>query len=87
MKIQVTAEDIAEGVRKSPYRCAVACAVRRITGEHGRFDVSVYPLNDGPEIFVNRRRSIGPVHVTEKLRSWDEGGDMEPFEFETEDFR
>ena len=85
MKIQVTKEDIENGVRKSATSCAVSLAVRRLFP--GCSAVKTLPsclvvYVDFPEQQVQRDYYILPVGIARDVMAWDAGGTLEPFEFE-----
>ncbi len=87
MKINVTAEDIREGLRGDCFRCPIALAIKRDTG----FDCDVYSpehifLGDGPSIIRNKYRPVekDAFVVADFIDSFDNQKPVEPFTFELE---
>lgn len=79
LDVEVTAEDIAKGVKEDCGACPVALALRR--AGLGRAMV------DGTSISWSFGVSGGgdvecPCHVAEFIESFDEGDDVEPFSFQ-----
>lgn len=95
MKIEVTREDIEDGVQGSPCWCPLAIAARRVftTGKIevvvGLSQVWVYAL---PCIMVKHTSDYGhekffairqePGEALSKIKRYDENGVMEPFSVE-----
>lgn len=74
MKIQVTQEDINNGMRRNGNKCPVTLAIKRATG--------IALVSSGLTICVyGRRELIPPVAVTEFIEQFDAGNPVSPFEF------
>ena len=71
MRIEVTADDIAKGMKSNCYQCPIALAIRRVTG-----DVFV-----GRWIVVNGKRFDKIKSVSEFIANFDDGRPVEPFSF------
>lgn len=78
MKVQITEEDIRDGLRYSPRGCAVARAMRRATGREVNIAGEWYAIGGGP---VDRRL---PERIFRFVRHFDAGDHVEPCEFEVE---
>jgi hypothetical protein len=90
VKIDVTADDIANGTRLNACQCPIARAATRA----GLFAVEVYP-SGGPDEFqpghpseiifgTPRRSSRLPATAERFISAFDEGRTVEPFSFELE---
>lgn len=79
MRIEVTAEDIAQGSVRNPFQCPVALALKRaINNPNVSVGVySAYTANDKPERL--------PVAVTRWITDFDSGRGVQPFNFELPD--
>jgi hypothetical protein len=85
-EISVTAEDIAQGVRRSCHLCPVAIAARRVVLNHGSeavIEVGAYTLiclDNKTDIPI----AVGPLpfEVVRQIRRFDYGHKIEPFDFE-----
>lgn len=80
-RIEVTAEDIAQGIRSEPLQCPVALACTRVLGKPVRVN-SVqfsYDIECGSRLFIPT-----PQVVTDAVNLYDGSGQMEPFAFEWE---
>jgi hypothetical protein len=74
MKINVTSEDIKNGIRWSPSSCALTLAIGRARGES--VSVGITCVMIGEEFF-----SL-PQIARDFRRKFDDGKTVEPFEFE-----
>jgi hypothetical protein len=95
-RIHVTQEDIREGIPQTYSLCPVALAIRRELGVEQYGLVSVTQKH----VFVRREEfpstSVRPLppgtwykappEVTSFIVNFDEGTEVEPFEFEMEEF-
>lgn len=79
MRIEVTAEDIAQGGARNPFQCPVARAVKRAS-KNPNVSVGVYGAHIGNE----SRRSL-PVAVTHWIAEFDRGQGVQPFSFDLPD--
>lgn len=77
MRVQVTAEDIADGYRKDCKNCPVARAISRLMG----CEVAVAQ----EEVVTPVGRYHLPPIVQARIRLFDALGTMEPFEFTLEE--
>ena len=81
MKVNVTAEDIARGIRVSANSCPVARALQRCTGDR-------LATVDGSRATVNYHRNFArfrlPPEVSYFVSDFDAGRPVAPFSFEFE---
>lgn len=82
--IEVTADDIAQGVRQDPCRCAIALAVARLTGtpaQEGYLAItdSQVKIGRGAGRWLNRYRL--PYEAEEFIEDFDGGHEVQPFTF------
>ena len=85
MKIEVTAEDIATGVRHDPFACVIGLAVARA--------FNMEPFGEEPSPYAVfglnmrlRNHHFGlPPKVTEFIYNWEDGQEVEPFSFTISD--
>ena len=80
MKIVVTAEDIKKGAKKNKCLCPVALAIRRATGRA----VAVLPMVAWIKHYWPTQMISYPLPQVAQdfILNFDEGEDVEPFEFE-----
>ena len=83
MKIQVTQQDIDNGLKGLCTHCPVALAFKRVI-QGGSVEVGdaayIFPYNfDGPTVMITL-----PEFVHKFIRAFDSGNKVEPFEFECE---
>lgn len=80
MRIEVTEDDILEGVRNDGSSCPVAKAMVRATGDNWRVGPYVAEMRDG------RGRLLGdtylPAEVGRFIYQFDHGETVRPFGFE-----
>jgi len=79
LKLQVTAQDIRNGVPDKPLRCPIAQALI----SNGYTDHCGYPLRVGLDSIVSANGLIGtmPKHIASKIKRFDSTGQMSPFTF------
>jgi hypothetical protein len=78
MKISVTQEHIKNGKPLMPGCCAIALAIK----EQGPSD-ALYVLSDGLVEFIALAKTVClPTLAYAKMKAFDEGVNIEPFEFE-----
>jgi hypothetical protein len=78
--VEVTAEDIEQGMPGVTDACALALAIRRVTGEPflvGAHGFGISEDEDDDDIAL-------PVHVVEFRREYDRGNEVTPFSFTLE---
>jgi hypothetical protein len=75
MKIEVTADDIAEGVPEDGIGCPIACALNRLTGDRYEVDYEEVTTPDGRVIDL-------PPEARAFIRRFDRGDEVAPFTFE-----
>ena len=76
MTIEVTQEDIDEGICGDPYRCPVAVALKRISGEKSMVGIGWAT--------VGKMGFVIPADVRAKISLFDASGKMNPFTFNVE---
>jgi len=77
MRIDVTQDDIANGIRKDPCWCPIALAVRRATGAPCKVDTDEITLSCGAYIPT-------PESAAKFVMTYDDFGAAIPFSFELE---
>ena len=85
MKIEVTAEDIANGRRAHDNSCPVALAIGRTLHRENAVSVvstDVQIFNAAP--FAEVEQATFPKEVTKFIKRFDGGKKVEPFTFEIE---
>lgn len=83
LRVEVTAEDIAQGVRNQAFECPVACALTRSGLDHP----SAWPsrVYYGPFDAPNGRLTAKlPEEAAAFIAAFDDGRPVEPFAFEIE---
>ena len=87
MRVHVTLEDIALGIRRNSCECPIARAIKR----EYQMDCEVYPSFGKVLQFINRNedsvyeahtRYSLPFHASQWAADFDEGKEVGPFEFE-----
>lgn len=82
LKIEVTAEDIRQGVRNNAFNCPIAHALRRASGHNAvRVDVCDLTVNSAGE---GLRSAPLPPEAESFLVLFDSSLDVAPFTFEVE---
>lgn len=77
MKIEITAEDIKNGVRSNLFRCPLALALSRALGTQAIIHRCIIPDATKP-----CQWGVTPPEVLEWLRDYDDGFEVLPFSFE-----
>lgn len=81
IKVQVTAEDIKDGLPHRCSQCPIALAIKR---GHNINDVQVAPFGHTELLFatVNGHSRPLPPGAAQFVRDFDAGRDVSPFEFD-----
>lgn len=83
MRIDVTQEDIANGVRLDHRCCPVARAIERATGMQASVDVDRGCNNPSAFVVIGSVAAVDLPHsVMWFVKKFDRGGQVEPFSFE-----
>jgi len=86
VNIEVTAEDIAAGVREDCFACPIASALLRATGAKRAFvDGGAVAVGDWEGFFPPSRMEV-PItkEVSSFVHTFDVGDSVEPFSFDLE---
>ncbi len=81
MKIDVTQEDIDQGLRNDGWKCPVGRGVQRATND-GDFAVEIDRIVRGTEGDEDYLSVELPEDVGERICKFDDGLGMQPFSFE-----
>lgn len=80
VKIEVTEEDIAKGVKWNPVRCPVAKGIRRVLGKGKKLEVDGYSLS-----ITSRNGETDEVDLPKKVHKFvdrfDDGRKVKPISF------
>jgi hypothetical protein len=83
LKIEVTAEDIQNGMPGWCGKCPVALAVRRALGGFVKREVASVGVSYAA-VYVDSRIHMLPSDARMFVQNFDEGEPVEPFDFEIE---
>ena len=80
----VTQEDINKGIRENTEKCPVALAIKRVCGQ-GRYVEVLNPNVEIDEFTEHSDYYVLPPSIEEYINSFDNGGVVEPIEFDMEE--
>lgn len=83
LKVQVTEDDIKQGVRNECENCPIAKAICRAANYQYIVDVV------GPEVYFyssrgDKPKAFLPIEITQAIVMYDSNGPMSPMEFDIE---